>query len=174
MARGVNKVILIGNLGAPPEIRQGPNGVKVAKLRIATTESWRDRQSGESQSRTEWHSIVCFSGLAEIAEKYLSKGSKVYIEGSLRTSSWDAPDGQKRYRTEVSAREMTMLDSRRDSVGAPADSSYGPSNSQSQQYDPGLDVPQQMDSDPVASQQMGSDLTPPMPTDSELDDDIPF
>lgn len=111
MARGINKVILIGNLGRDPETRYASGGGAVTNFSVATSESWKDRQSGEMQERTEWHNVVCFARLAEIAGEYLKKGSKVYIEGSLRTSSWEA-DGQKKYRTEVMARELQMLDSR--------------------------------------------------------------
>ena len=111
MARGINKVILIGNLGRDPETRYSQGGNPVTNFSVATSESWRDRQSGEQQERTEWHNVVCFSRLAEIAGEYLKKGSKVYIEGSLRTSNWEQ-DGQKRYKTEVMARELQMLDSR--------------------------------------------------------------
>ena len=111
MAGSVNKVILIGNLGRDPETRYSQGGNAVTSFSVATTENWRDRQSGEQQERTEWHNVVCFARLAEIAGEYLRKGSKVYIEGSLRTSSWEQ-DGQKRYRTEVMARDLQMLDSR--------------------------------------------------------------
>ena len=111
MARGINKVILIGNLGRDPETRYTQSGAPVANFRVATSESWNDRQTNERQERTEWHNVVCFARLAEIAGEYLRKGSKVYIEGSLRTSSWEK-DGQTNYRTEVIAREMQMLDSR--------------------------------------------------------------
>ena len=97
MARGINKVILIGNLGRDPETRYSQGGTPVTSFSVATSESWRDRTSGEQQERTEWHNVVCFARLAEIAGEYLKKGSKVYIEGSLRTSSWEQ-DGQKRYR----------------------------------------------------------------------------
>ncbi|MCY4214833.1 MAG: single-stranded DNA-binding protein [Gammaproteobacteria bacterium] len=111
MARGINKVILIGNLGRDPETRYTQSGAPVANFSVATSESWNDRQTNERQERTEWHNVVCFARLAEIAGEYLRKGSKVYIEGSLRTSSWEK-DGQTNYRTEVIAREMQMLDSR--------------------------------------------------------------
>ncbi len=111
MARGINKVMLIGNLGRDPETRYAQNGNAVTRFSIATSESWKDRTSGEQQERTEWHNIVCFARLAEIAGEYLRKGSKVYIEGSLRTSSWEA-NGEKKYRTEINARELQMLDSR--------------------------------------------------------------
>jgi len=111
MARGINKVILIGNLGRDPETRYAQSGSAVTNFSVATSESWRDKGSGEQQERTEWHNVVCFARLAEIAGEYLRKGSKVYIEGSLRTTSWEQ-DGQKKYRTEIMARELQMLDSR--------------------------------------------------------------
>lgn len=117
MARGINKVILIGNLGRDPETRYANNGSAVTNFSVATTEQWRDRTSGENQERTEWHNVVCFARLGEIAGEYLRKGSKVYIEGSLRTTSWEA-DGVKKYRTEVMARDMQMLDSRGGGMGA--------------------------------------------------------
>ena len=111
MARGVNKVILLGNVGRDPETRYAQNGTAVTRFSIATSETWKDRSSGEQQERTEWHNIVCFARLAEVAGEYLKKGSKVYIEGQLRTSSWEQ-DGQKKYRTEVNAKELQMLDSK--------------------------------------------------------------
>ena len=111
MARGVNKVILLGNVGRDPETRYAQNGTAVTRFSIATSEIWKDRSSGEQQERTEWHNIVCFARLAEVAGEYLKKGSKVYIEGQLRTSSWEK-DGQKKYRTEVNAKELQMLDSK--------------------------------------------------------------
>ena len=114
MARGINKVILIGNLGRDPETRYSQGGSPITNFSLATSESWRDRQTGEQHDRTEWHNLVCFSRLAEIAGEYLRKGSKVYIEGRLQTSSWEQ-DGQKRYRTEIIVRDMQMLDSRADS-----------------------------------------------------------
>jgi single-strand DNA-binding protein len=106
---GVNKVILIGNLGADPEIRHLQNGVSVANFRIATSETFKDKNTGEKREQTEWHSIVAWRGLAEITEKYLKKGSKVYIEGKLRTRKWEK-DGIDRYTTEIMADEMTLLD----------------------------------------------------------------
>ena len=113
MARGVNKVILIGNLGKDPEVRYMPSGSAVTNITIATSESWKDKQTGDKQERTEWHSVVFFNRLAEIAGEYLKKGSKVYIEGSLRTRKWqDKNSGQDRYTTEIVANEMQMLDSR--------------------------------------------------------------
>ena len=112
MARGVNKVILIGNLGADPETRAMPSGTTVANLRIATTENWKDRQSGENQERTEWHRVALFGRLAEVAAEYLKKGSQVYIEGSLRTRKWQDKQGNERYSTEIVANDMQMLGGR--------------------------------------------------------------
>jgi single-strand DNA-binding protein len=112
MARGINKVILIGNLGADPETRAMPSGMTVANIRVATSESWKDKQSGENKERTEWHNVAMFGRLGEIAGEYLKKGSKVYIEGSLRTRKWQDKQGNDRYTTEVIANEMQMLDSR--------------------------------------------------------------
>ena len=111
-SRGVNKVILIGNLGKDPETRYMPSGGAVTNITLATSETWKDKQTGEQQERTEWHRVVFFNRLAEIAGEYLKKGSKVYIEGSLRTRKWQGQDGQDRYTTEIVANEMQMLDSR--------------------------------------------------------------
>src|SRR5947208_9091892 len=112
MARGINKVILVGNLGADPETRAMPSGATVANLRIATSESWRDKQSGEQQERTEWHRVVLFGRLGEVAAEYLKKGSQVYIEGSLRTRKWQDKQGTERYSTEIVGNEMQMLGGR--------------------------------------------------------------
>jgi single-strand DNA-binding protein len=112
MARGINKVILVGNLGADPETRAMPSGTTVANLRIATSESWRDKQSGEQQERTEWHRVVLFGRLGEIAAEYLKKGSQVYIEGSLRTRKWQDKQGTERYSTEIVGNDMQMLGGR--------------------------------------------------------------
>ena len=111
-SRGVNKVILIGNLGAAPEVRHTPDGVAVAIFNLATSESWNDRTSGEKQERTEWHRLVVWRKLAENAGQYLKKGSKIYVEGKLQTRSWDDQSGQKRYTTEVVVNDFQMLDSR--------------------------------------------------------------
>jgi len=118
MARGINKVILVGNLGADPETRAMPSGTTVANLRIATSESWRDKQSGEQQERTEWHRVVLFGRLGEIAAEYLKKGSQVYIEGSLRTRKWQDKLGQERYSTEIVGNDMQMLGGRGGGGGA--------------------------------------------------------
>lgn len=112
MARGVNKVILIGNLGADPEVKYMPSSEAVANIRLATTENWKDKSTGEQVERTEWHRVVMFRRLGEIAGEYLKKGSKVYIEGKIQTRKWQGQDGQDRYTTEIVANEMQMLDSR--------------------------------------------------------------
>jgi len=112
MARGVNKVTLIGNLGADPEVRYTAGGSAVANIRLATAETWRDRESGEQQERTEWHRVVFFSRLAEIVGEYLKKGSQVYIEGRLQTRKWQDKEGNDRYTTEIVANEMQMLGGR--------------------------------------------------------------
>lgn len=111
-SRGINKVILIGNLGADPEVRYMPSGGAVCNVRLATSETWKDRQSGEQQERTEWHRVTVYGKLGEIAGEYLRKGSKVYFEGRLQTRKWQDQQGQDRYSTEIVASEMQMLDSR--------------------------------------------------------------
>jgi single-strand DNA-binding protein len=120
MARGVNKVILIGNLGADPETRAMPSGTTVANLRVATSESWRDKQTGEQQERTEWHRVAFFGRLAEVAGEYLRKGSQVYIEGSLRTRKWQDKQGNERYSTEIVGNDLQMLGGRGGAGGAGA------------------------------------------------------
>ena len=123
MARGVNKVILVGNLGKDPEVRYMPNGNAVANVTLATTESWKDRQTGEQQEKTEWHRVVMFRRLGEIAGEYLKKGSQVYIEGKLQTRKWQDNAGNDRYTTEIVANEMQMLGGRGGgSAGFQADS----------------------------------------------------
>ena len=112
MARGINKVILVGNLGADPETRYTASGSAITNIRLATAEAWKDKQSGEQQERTEWHRVVFFNRLAEIAGEYLKKGSQVYIEGSIRTRKWQDQGGQDRYTTEIVANEMQMLGGR--------------------------------------------------------------
>jgi single-strand DNA-binding protein len=112
MARGINKVILIGNLGDDPEVRYTQGGSAVANVRLATTESWKDKESGEKQERTEWHRVVFFGRLAEIVAEYLKKGSQVYVEGSIRTNKWQDKEGKDRYTTEIVANEMQMLGGR--------------------------------------------------------------
>lgn len=117
MARGINKVILIGNLGKDPEVRYMPSGGAVVNITLATSDSWKDKASGESKERTEWHNVVFFNKLAEIVGQYLKKGSRTYVEGSLRTRKWQDKDGQDRYTTEIVATDMQMLDSRGGSTG---------------------------------------------------------
>ena len=118
MARGVNKVILLGNLGADPETRYTAGGSAVTNIRMATTDTWRDKQSGEQQERTEWHRVVFFGRLAEIAAEYLRKGSQCYVEGRIQTRKWQGQDGQDRYTTEVVANEMQLLGGRGGGGGA--------------------------------------------------------
>lgn len=122
MARGVNKVILVGNLGADPEVRYMPSGAAVAVVRLATSDSWKDKQTGQMQEKTEWHRVVFFNKLAEIVNEYVKKGSKIYIEGKLRTNKWQDNEGKDRYTTEIVASEMNMLDSRGSSAGSMNDS----------------------------------------------------
>jgi len=112
MARGINKVILVGNLGKDPETRYMPNGKAVTNFSIATSESWKDKQTGEQREQTEWHNIVMYDRLAEIAAEYLKKGSQVYVEGKLRTRKWQDKEGRDRYTTEINANEMQMLGGR--------------------------------------------------------------
>ena len=170
MARGVNKVIIVGNCGQDPETRFMPSGGAVTNLSIATSESWKDKTSGEPQERTEWHRVVFFNRLAEIAGEYVKKGSKLYVEGSLRTRKWQGQDGQDRFTTEVVASEMQMLDSRGGQQGGGFDQSQGGGGyqqsapQQSQQQAP-QQAPQQ--SAPQQSQQQA-------PQDGAFDDDIPF
>jgi single-strand DNA-binding protein len=130
MAGSVNKVILIGNLGADPEVRLSQDGKKIANMRLATTESWKDRATGERRERTEWHKVVCFSdGLSGVIEQYVKKGSKIYVEGQLRTRKWQDQSGQDRYTTEIVLDGfngvMTMLDSRGGGGGGGDAPSYG-------------------------------------------------
>ena len=156
MARGVNKVILVGNLGADPETRYTASGAAITNIRIATSESWRDKQTGENQERTEWHKVVFFSRLAEIAGEYLRKGSQVYIEGSLRTNKWQGQDGQDRYTTEIIASEMQMLGSRGGEASArPAGGGF-------------------RDNKPEQQSQAPAQSTPAPADDNFAEDDIPF
>ncbi len=125
MARGINKVILVGNLGKDPEIRYTASGSAIANITIATTDSWRDKQSGEKQEKTEWHRVVFFNRLAEIVGEYLKKGSQVYVEGRLQTRKWQDQSGQDRYTTEVVANEMQMLGGRGGGPGGQAPQGSG-------------------------------------------------
>jgi len=161
MARGVNKVILVGNLGADPETRYTASGSAVTNIRIATSESWKDKQTGENQERTEWHRVVFFSRLAEIAGEYLRKGSQVYIEGALRTRKWQDQSGQDRYSTEVVANEMQMLGSRGgDSFDRPTQAAQATQGSGFRESQP-----QQQAAQPQAAQPAD---------DGFAEDDIPF
>ena len=126
MSRGVNKVILVGNLGKDPEVRYMPNGNAVANITLATSESWKDKTSGEQQEKTEWHRVVMFRRLGEIAGEYLKKGSQVYIEGKLQTRKWQDKDGNDRYTTEIVANEMQMLGSRGGSANFSGESAAAP------------------------------------------------
>ena len=147
MARGINKVILVGNLGADPEVKYMPSGSALTNLSVATTDAWNDKQTGEKVEKTEWHRVVMFDRLAEIAGEYLKKGSQVYIEGKLQTRKWQDKEGNDRYTTEIRAREMQMLGGRGGAgMGAPAQGGYSGS-------------------------QAGSAAPQPEP---EFDDDIPF
>jgi single-strand DNA-binding protein len=128
MARGINKVIIVGNLGADPETRYMPSGSAVTNLSVATSETWKDKQTGEQKERTEWHKVAMFNRLAEIAAEYLRKGSQVYIEGKLRTRKWQDRDGNDRWTTEIVADEMQMLGGRGAGGSAPMSSDRGPSS----------------------------------------------
>lgn len=129
MARGINKVILIGNLGADPEVRYMPSGSAVANITLATSDAWKDKQTGEQHDRTEWHRVVFFNRLAEIAGEYLRKGSKIYVEGRLQTRKWQDKNGQDRYTTEIIASEMQMLDGRGSSANVEQSSNSQPESS---------------------------------------------
>jgi|TARA_B100001057_G_scaffold342017_1_gene342903 single-strand DNA-binding protein len=131
---GINKVILLGNLGQDPEVRYTAGGVPIANISIATSNSWKDKNSGETVEQTEWHRIVFFNRLAEIVEQYLKKGSKIYVEGQLRTNSWeDKNTGEKKYRTEIVAREMQMLSSKGEMGQQNQDSGLDQSSQNSQE-----------------------------------------
>lgn len=153
MARGVNKVILIGNLGKDPEVRYMPSGSAVANFTIATSESWKDKQTGDKKEKTEWHNISMYGRLAEIAGEYLKKGSKVYVEGRLQTRKWQDNNGNDRYTTDIIANEMQMLDSR----GEGNNSGGGHQQQSRNQQQP----------------QQGQPQNQAPPTD-DFDDDIPF
>ena len=155
MARGINKVILIGNLGADPETRAMPSGTTVANLRVATSESWRDKQTGEQQERTEWHRVALFGRLAEIAGEYLHKGSQVYIEGSLRTRKWQDKQGNERYSTEIVGNDLQMLGGR-SGAGAGAPSSGASAGA------------------PAAAPAFAEESAGGGSRSEEFDDDIPF
>jgi len=155
MARGINKVILVGNLGADPDTRYMPSGKAVTNIRIATSDSWKDKQTGDTQERTEWHSVVLFDKLGEIAAEYLRKGSQVYIEGSLKTRKWQDKEGKDRYTTEIVARDMQMLGGRGGAAGGGGGSGGGESRA------------------PRSAAPM-EDRAPAPAGEEEFDDDIPF
>jgi single-strand DNA-binding protein len=177
-SRGVNKVILVGNVGGDPEVRYMPSGGAVTNLTLATSETWKDKQTGQPQERTEWHRVVFFNRLAEIAGEYVRKGSKLYIEGSLRTRQWEQ-DGVKRYTTEIVASEMQMLDSRQGGQGggqqgggfAPQGGQQGGGfQQQAPQQGGGFQqAPQQR---PASAPQQPQQQ--PGGFDADFDDDIPF
>ena len=157
MARGINKVIIVGNLGGDPETRYMPSGAAVTNFTVATNESWKDKQTGEQKDRTEWHRVAMFNRLAEIAAEYLRKGSQVYIEGKLRTRKWQGQDGQDRYTTEIIADEMQMLGGRGGGGGSFGGGSGG-----------------QGGGDQGGGGQGGGGNAPPQPGPDDFDDDIPF
>lgn len=164
MARGVNKVTIVGNLGQDPEVRYMPSGGAVTNISVATSEEWKDKETGQPQSRTEWHRIVFFNKLAEIAGEYLKKGSQVYIEGSLRTRKWQDQSGQDRYTTEIIASELQMLGGRTAEAA------------------PGYGQPMGAPVAPQAPQQVAQQAAPRQPPAPQpavggmdgFDDDIPF
>ena len=162
MARGINKVILVGNLGNDPEVRYSSNGNAIANISIATSESWKDRNTGEQQEKTEWHRVVMFNRLGEIAGEYLKKGSQVYIEGKLQTRKWQDQSGQDRYTTEIVASELQMLGGRGGSdMGGSGGGGFQQQTAPQPQYNQQPQQPQQ-------PQQQA-----PQPS-NDFDDDIPF
>lgn len=175
MARGVNKVILVGNCGKDPETRYTPSGAAVTNISIATTDSWKDKNTGDRQDRTEWHNVVFFGRLAEIAGEYLKKGAQVYIEGSLNTEKWTDKSGNDRYTTKIKANEMQMLGGRGDGGGgnfggaanqSQGDQSYNQSNNQ-QSNNQQSNNQQSNNQQAAAPAFSGAD-------DNAFDDDIPF
>jgi single-strand DNA-binding protein len=158
MARGINKAIIVGHLGKDPEVRYTANGGAVANVTIATTEQWRDKQSGEQQEKTEWHRVVFFGRLGEIAGEYLKKGSQVYVEGRLQTRKWQDNNGQDRYTTEIVANEMQMLGSRPGGASSNAGGGYSKPDTQQQ----------------PAMAAAGGGSAPVAAADDGFDDDIPF
>lgn len=175
MAKGINKVILIGNLGADPEVRYTPNQLPVSNLSVATTEVWRDKQSGDLQERTEWHRVVFFGRQAEVAREYLKKGAKVYVEGSLRTRKWADKNGVERYTTEIVGSDMQMLDGRRGAgEGADYPSRSGAGRATAPFGEPaGASAPASGYASPATS---GAPSAPASgtPASASLDEDIPF
>jgi single-strand DNA-binding protein len=174
MARGVNKVILIGNVGQDPEVKYMPSGGAVTNISVATSESWKDKNSGQMQERTEWHRVVMFNRLGEIAGEFLRKGSKVYIEGSLRTRKWQGQDGTDRFTTEIVADQMQMLDGRGEGANAGGNQGGYQGNYEAPQSTGG-GRPAAANNQNAAPQNQGAyaNQTPPPSMDS-FDDDIPF
>ncbi len=164
MARGVNKVILVGNLGRDPEIRYTPNGAAVANVTIATSDTWKDKQTGENQERTEWHRVVFFNRLAEIVGEYLKKGSQIYIEGRLQTRKWQDQSGQDRYTTEIVANEMQML-------GGRAGGGMGGGGDSFDQSRPAQSSPPRQQNNQGGGAPAGA---PASSAFDDFDDDIPF
>lgn len=156
MARGINKVILVGNVGVDPDVRYLPSGNAATTLSVATSETWKDKQTGERQERTEWHRVVCFNRLGEIAGEYIRKGSKIYVEGSLRTRKWQDQQGQDRYTTEIIASNVQMLDSK----GTP-----GANPAYAEMPSMGAPAHQESPSQPASASHDAFD---------DLNDDIPF
>ncbi|ROO28054.1 single-stranded DNA-binding protein [Salinisphaera japonica] len=177
-SRGINKAIIVGNLGADPETRYTAGGTAVTNCNVATSETWRDKTSGEMQERTEWHRIVFFARLAEVAGEYLKKGSKVYVEGRIQTRKWQGQDGQDRYTTEIVANEMQMLDSRGGGGGqgggsAPFGGGQQRSSGGSQQQGGGTGGGNQGGGGGQQGYQQPQPASEPG-FDDDLDDDIPF
>lgn len=173
MARGINKVILIGNVGQDPEVKYMPSGGAVTNISVATSESWKDKNTGQMQERTEWHRVVMFNRLGEIAGEFLRKGSKVYIEGSLRTRKWQGQDGTDRFTTEIVADQMQMLDGRGEAANTGG--GYNAPQENYNQASPQNNYNQQNSNNNQRPQNQGgySNQTPPPSMDS-FDDDIPF
>jgi single-strand DNA-binding protein len=165
MARGINKVILVGNLGQDPETRAMPSGKAVTNVRVATSDSWKDKQTGEQKEQTEWHTVVFFDRLAEIAAEYLRKGSQVYIEGRLRTRKWQDKSGNDRYTTEIVANEMQMLGSRGGGQASGAGAGAGAE---------GGSAPRAAAGARAGTAREEFDQTPVTSKGDDLDDDIPF
>lgn len=159
-SRGINKVILVGNVGQDPETRYMPNGGAVTNLSLATSETWKDKNTGEQQERTEWHRVVFYQRLAEIVAEYVRKGSKIYVEGRLQTRSWEQ-DGVKRYSTEIIANDMQMLDSRSSGDGGGSWQGGGGGQGQAPRNSGG-------------NNSRGQSAPPPPAMDDNFDDDIPF
>ena len=173
MTKGINKVILVGNLGQDPEVRYTQSGSAITNISVATTDSWTDKQSGQRQDRTEWHRVVFFNRLAEIAGEYLRKGSQVYIEGRLQTRKWQDQQGQDRYTTEIVAAEMQMLGGRGDNAGGgmPQGGGYGQQAPAQPAAQPNYNAaPQQA----PAQQPAAAPKPAPAQSTDVFDDDIPF